>query len=128
MAKSATPGEMRTRIRILKPIDNPDSKRYRNPEYVNIYPDGRTIRCKWVSLFGAESVQAYSLRLTDPATVSLRYDPRITSDCIVEKLPIGKEDPFTNPPVRYEIITAPNDVGGAHRWMEFKVTRKVVSV
>ena len=128
MAKSATPGEMRTRIRILKPIDKPDSKRYRNPEYVNIYPDGRTIRCKWVSLFGAESVQAYSLGLNDPATVTLRYDPRITANCVIEKLPIGTENPFKNPPVRYRIITVPNDVGGAHRWLEFKVARREATV
>lgn len=124
MAKSATPGEMRTRIRILKPVDNPSSKRYRNPEYVNIYPDGRTIRCKWVSAFGAESVQAYSLGIADLATLTLRYDPRITADCIVERLPVGVEDPEKNPSVRYEIVAVPNDVGDAHRWMEFKVTKR----
>lgn len=124
MARSAAPGEMRTRIRILKPTDNPDSKRYRNPEYSNIYSDGRTIRCKWVSAFGTESVQAYSLGLTDLATLTLRYDPRITAGCIVERLPAGVEDPEKNPPVRYEIITVPNDVGDAHRWLEFKVARR----
>lgn len=124
MAKDARPGEMRTRIRILKPRDNPDSKRYRNPEYSNIYEDNRTIRCKWVGLFGTEAVQAYSLGLTDSATLTLRYDPRITADCIIEKLPPGIEDPETNPPLRYRIITKPNDVGDAHRWLELKVSRK----
>lgn len=124
MAKNATPGELRTRIRILKPVKHPDSNRYSNPEYVNIYDDNRVIRCKWVSAFGTEAVQAFSLGLSDPATLTLRYDPRITGDCIVEKLPLGAEDPDTNPAVRYEIITAPNDVGGAHRWMEFKVSRR----
>lgn len=124
MAKSATPGEMRTRIRILKPVDYPDTKRFRNPEYINIYDDDRVIRCKWVSAFGTEAVQAYSLGLTDPATLTLRYDPRITGDCIIEKLPLGKEDPHVNPALRYEIITVPNDVGDAHKWLEFKVSRR----
>lgn len=124
MSKDARPGEMRTRIRILKPRDNPDSKRYRNPEYSNIYEDNRTIRCKWVSAFGQEAVQAYSLGMTEPATLTLRYDPRITADCIVERLPIGTEDSEKNPAVRYKIVSGPNDVGGAHRWMEIKVTRR----
>ena len=124
MSKDARPWEMRTRIRILKPRDNPDSKRYRNPEYSNIYEDNRTIRCKWVSAFGQEAVQAYSLGMTEPATLTLRYDPRITADCIVERLPIGTEDSEKNPAVRYKIVSGPNDVGGAHRWMEIKVTRR----
>lgn len=119
---------MRTRIRILKPVDNPDSKRYRNTEYVNIYEDDRTIRCKWVSAFGTESVQAHSLGLKDPATLTLRYDPRITGTCIIERLPTGVEDAEKNPAVRFEIISEPNDVAGAHRWMEFKVSRRRAAV
>lgn len=124
MARNATPGEMRTRIRILKPVDYTDTKRYRNPEYINIYDDDRVIRCKWVSAFGTEAVQAYSLGTTDLATLTLRYDPRITGDCIIEKLPRGKEDPNVNPALRYKIITVPNDVGDAHKWLEFKVSRR----
>ncbi len=117
MARSAIPGEMKTRIRILKPKDNLDSHRFRNPEYAPIYDDNRTIHCKWVSAFGAEAVQAYSMGLTDPATVTMRYDPRVTGDCIIEKV-VGTQT------VPYRIISEPNDVGGAHRWMEFKVTRR----
>ena len=124
MAKSATPGEMRTRIRVLKPVRYTNTNRYQNPEYVNIYDDNRAIRCKWVSAFGSEAVQAYSLGLSDPATLTLRYDPRITGDCIIERLPRGKEDPVSNPAVRYKIISVPNDVGGAHRWLEIKVTSR----
>lgn len=121
MAKNATPGELRTRIQILRPKDNPDSSRYRNTEYVNIYDDDRTIRCKWTSAFGLEAVQAYSLKLTDPATVTMRYDPRVTGDCVVDKL-VGDQV------IRYKIISEPSDVGGAHRWLEFKVTRKGAAV
>lgn len=117
ISKSATPGQMRTRIRILTPADNPDAEGYKNPGYANIYPDDRTIRCKWVSVFGAEAVQAQSLGLTDPATLTLRYDPRITADCVIVK---GEGEAAR----QYEIISQPNDVGDAHRWMEIRVKRR----
>ena len=55
MAKDARAGELRTRIRILAPEDVPSGAGYRNPAYKNIYPDNRTIRCKWVAAFGTEA-------------------------------------------------------------------------
>lgn len=117
MAKDARPGEMRTRIRILAPKNIPSGGGYRNPQYVNIYPDDRTIRCKWVSAFGTEAVQAQSLGMTDIATLTLRYDPRIRSDCVIT---VGSgENKLT-----YELMNPPNDVGGAHRWMELRVKRR----
>lgn len=116
MASRANPGQLRTRIRILAPADNPDEEGYRNPLYANIYPDNRTICCKWVSAFGTEAVQAQSLGITDPATLTLRYDPRITAQCVVIRAD-------TNLP--YDLSSPPNDVGGAHRWMELRVKRRV---
>lgn len=121
MAKSTTPGKMRTIIRILAPKDDPSSGGYRNPEYSNIYPDDRTIRCEWVSAFGTEAVQAQSLGLTDTATLTLRYDPRITSDCVVV-VGSGKNKRT------YDLMSPPNDVGGAHRWMELRVKRRAKAV
>lgn len=115
ISKSAKAGEMRTKIRILAPeYDETNKSKYRNPTYHNIYPDGRKISCKWVSAFGVEAVQAQSLGLTDPATITLRYDPRITSTCVIVK---GEGESAK----WYEIISPPNDVGDAHRWMEIKV-------
>lgn len=119
MAKGATPGEMRTRIRILTPTYNEDAEGYKNSSYVNIYPDNRVIRCKWTAAFGAESIQAQSLGLTDTATLTLRYDPKITAECLIV---LADEDPKKRP---YELMSPPNDVGGAHRWMELKVKRRV---
>lgn len=117
MAKEARPGELRTRIRILAPKDNPSGGGYRNPAYENIYPDGRTIRCKWVAAFGAEAVQAQSLGLKETATLTLRYNPKITSDCIVTT---GDGESVKT----YDLMSPPNDVGGAHRWMELRVKRR----
>ena len=117
MSKDARPGEMRTRIRILAPQDNPSSGGYRNPGYRNIYQDDRTIRCKWVSAFGSEAVQAQSLGLKETATLTLRYDSRITSDCIVTT---GDGEALKY----YDLMSPPNDVGGAHRWIELRVKRR----
>ena len=117
MAKDARPGEMRTRIRILSPQDHPTGGGYRNPTYKNIYPDGRTIRCKWVAAFGTEAVQAQSLGLKETATLTLRYDPRITPECIVTT---GEGENLKT----YDLMSPPNDVGGAHRWMELRVKRR----
>ena len=121
MASKALPGEMRTLVRILRPVDKPDDAGYTNPGYDNIYSDDRAIRCKWVSAFGAEAVQAQSLGLSDPATLTLRYDPRITSDCIVVR---GSGESAKH----YEIISPPNDVGGAHRYLELRVKRRTAAL
>lgn len=118
MASKATPGEMRTAIRILSPTYHEDDEGYKNPSYVNIYPDGRSIRCKWTSAFGSEAVQAYSLGLTDTATLTLRYDPHITAECVIA---VGTDKAQRY----YELMSPPNDVGGAHRWLELKVKRRV---
>lgn len=117
MAKDARPGEMRTLIRILCPVDVPSSGGYRNPRYINIYPDDRTIRCKWVGAFGTEAVHAQSLGVTEAATLTLRYDPKVTSDCVVT---VGEDDKIRT----YDLMSPPNDVGGAHRWMELRVKRR----
>ena len=109
-------GELRTRIRILKPRDNPTSGNYRNTEYVPLYADDRAIRCKWVSAYGTEAITAQSLGIKDLATLSLRYDPRITAECVVERVDIAAQ---------YEIISHPVDVDGAHRTLELKVKGRV---
>lgn len=116
ISRDTNPGQMRTRIRILRPRDEKSPENYRNPKYENIYPDNRILRCKWVSAFGTEAVMAQSLRIRDQAALTLRYDPRIKPDCIIENVDTG---------IRYDLVSAPNDVAGAHRWMELKVKGRV---
>ena len=117
MAKSARPGEMRTRIRILTPVDAPSSGGYRNTKYQNIYADDRTVRCKWMTAYGSELVQAQSLGLRELATITMRYDPRVTSDCVLS-VGDGKSRKL------YDLVDVPNDVGGGHRWLELHVARR----
>ena len=121
MASKANPGQMRTIIRILRPSDAPDAAGYANPGYVNIYPDNRAIHCKWVSAFGAEAMQAGSLGIKDMATLTLRFDPRVTPECIITR---GDGEAART----YEIISQPNDVADAHRWMELRVKRRVATL
>ena len=120
ISKQAKVCQMRTRIRILAPTDTPNAAGYRNPGYANIYPDDRMLRCQWVSAYGNEAVQAQSLGMQEPATITMRYDPRITADCIIVKGD-GEKAP------QYEIVSPPNDVGDAHRWLEIRVKRRVAS-
>ena len=119
ISRDTNPGQMRTRIRILRPVDSKSPGNYRKPKYENIYPDDRSLRCKWVSAFGTEAVTAQSLGVRDQATLTLRYDPRIRPDCIVENLDTG---------ILYDLVSAPNDVAGAHRWMELRVKGRVKSL
>ncbi|MBR2047130.1 MAG: phage head closure protein [Oscillospiraceae bacterium] len=109
-------GDLRTRIRILRPEDHPTAGNHRNTEYIPLYDDDRIVRCRWVTAYGTEAVTASSLKIRDLATLTLRYDPRITADCVVERVDNG---------VQYEIISQPNDVGDAHRWLELKVRGRV---
>ena len=116
ISKDAKPGQLRTRIRILKPMDKPSAGNYRNTDYTNIYPDDRILRCHWATAYGTDAVTASSLHIKDLATLTLRYDSRITAECIVERVDTG---------VQYEIISQPNDVSDAHRWLELKVKGRV---
>lgn len=120
ISNRARAGQLRTRIRILAPISDKSgtgkNANYRNPKYYNIYPDDRFIRCKWVSAFGTEAVTAQSLGIKELATLTMRYDPRIRADCIIQRVDTEKF---------YEIISQPNDVGDAHRWTELKVKGRV---
>ena len=118
MATSARPGEMKTRIRILRPIDHKGPGGYRNTDFQNIYPDDRSISCKWTADYGKLAVEAQSLGLRDTATLTLRYNPRITADCVVA-LGTGEKERL------YDLSDTPNDIGGAHRWMELRVQRRV---
>lgn len=52
--------------------------------------------------------------VTEPATLTLRYTPLITTTCIIYR---GTD------PKPYEVISV-NDVENRHAWLEVKVQRK----
>ena len=52
--------------------------------------------------------------MTEPATLTLRYTPLITTTCIIYR---GTD------PKPYEVISV-NDIENRHAWLEVKVQRK----
>lgn len=79
--------------------------------------DKMAVKVKWVNAHGTDAYTSMQLQLREPATITCRYSPSITPDCIIYKA----KDP--NP---YEIISIDN-VEERSRWLEIKVQRKVAS-
>ena len=124
MAKSARPGEMRTRIRVM---DYPrgddgqpalDADGYPIRDRVNVFGDGAVYHCKWVNAHGSEVYTAQQAGVTEPATLTMRYTAKITTTAEIYR---------ESDPAPYEVISL-NDVEDRHTWLEVKVKRKGASV
>ena len=50
---------------------------------VNVFGEGKTRYCKWVNAWGTEVYTARQAGVTEPATLTLRYTPLITTTCII---------------------------------------------
>ncbi len=120
MAKRAGAGELRTKIRVFDlPRDSSgdaalDEDGYPASVPVNVFGEGKTRYCKWVNAWGAEVYTARQAGVTEPATLTLRYTPKITTTCTIYR----EKDPKP-----YEVISI-NDVENRHVWLEVKVQRK----
>lgn len=119
MAKQASAGELRTRIYIRRMEKEADGEGVPAETEKSVFPDPpdqpeRVYHCKWVNAFGTEAVTAMQLQIQEPATLTMRYSPKIRPDCLIYKL--GDPDP-------YQIISI-NDVEERHTWLEVKVCRK----
>lgn len=120
MAKWASAGDLRTKIMVFdvprdaqgKPLRDEDG--YKLEEPVNVFGDGVTRYCKWVNAWGSEVYTARQAGVTEPATLTLRYTPKLTTTCIIYR---GTD------PKPYEVISV-NDVENRHAWLEVKVQRK----
>ena len=101
--------------RVLKGTDSGGSAHQRE-EYV--FPDGqggeRGIHCKWVNAHGTEVFAAMELQIREPATLTMRYSPRIEPSMLVYKR--GEARP-------YEVISV-NNVEDRGVWLELKVQRR----
>lgn len=119
MAKQASAGELRTRIYIRRMEKEADGEGVASEKAKSVFPDlpgqpERVWHCKWVNAYGTEAVTAMQLQIQEPATLTMRYSPKIRPDCLIYKL--GDPDP-------YQIISI-NDVEERHTWLEVKVCRK----
>lgn len=120
MAKRAQAGALRTRIRIFDlPRDENgevlrDRDGYEVKEPVNVFGPGATRQCQWVNAWGGEVYAARQAGVTEPATLTMRYTPKVTTECLIYR---GDD------PKPYEVISV-NDVENRHTWLEVKVQRE----
>ena len=120
MPKQIGAGDLRTRITVFDlPRDEAgevlrDADGYPVQEPVNVFGPGGGRSCKWEDAWGSEVYAARQAGVTDPATLTLRYTPKITTTCTVFR---GR-DPRPN------ALISVRDSGGPHAWMEVKVQRK----
>ena len=116
MARYANAGELRTKIRVFRPAEKRDSDGYTRGT-VNVFGENGFRYCKWVNAHGTEVYEARQAGVTEPATLTLRYTPKITTTCLVYR----EKDPAP-----YEVISL-NDVENRHVWLEVRVQRKAAA-
>ena len=112
MSRNANPGELRTPVRFCSVNWTQDSESYYHDHETTVL---ETL-AKWVNVHGSEAFSDSMLKLTQPATLTIRYSDLVHDDQLVYK---GDD------PVPFEIISS-DDVEERHEWMEIHV-RKLVS-
>lgn len=117
MAKSVNAGELRTSIEIQEHTETTTPNGFSQKTWRNVRADGRRYRCKWVNAHGREALEAKQLGLTEPATLTMRYTPKLTPECRILR---------GNDPSPYEVISIDN-VENQNRFLEVKVQRKVTA-
>ena len=121
MAKSANPGEMKTRIIVQALHAGVDADGFPTETWESVFLDSEgnalPVRCKWVNAHGTDVFLNMQLDLKDVATITMRYTPLINQRCRI----LHESDPKP-----YEIISIDN-VDDSREWLEIKVKRLVVA-
>lgn len=123
MAKSASAGELRTRIYVRKRTKDVDGEGVAlHAQEESVFPPGpdgseRVWHCKWVNAYGSEVFTAMQMQVQELATLTMRYSPQIAPDHLIYRV---------GDPAPYEIISV-NDVEDRHKWLEIKVKRGVAA-
>lgn len=117
MSKTANAGELRTPVAFFKTVRSVDAQGFTEAEEVNVFGSGVSIPCKWVNAHGSQVFEAMQLELREPATLTMRYSPKINAKLILYR---GSD------PRPYEIISVDN-VEEKNVWLEIKVQRKVAA-
>lgn len=112
MGKFPNPSTFNTPIIIKKPIEGEKNEDGFAPEnYATVFDE--PIYCEWENFHGNAVFSADSLDWKDPATLKIRYSPKITRDCIVFKPEDDK--PFS--------IESLDDIREMHLFLELKIKR-----
>ena len=105
---TTNPGEMRTKIELLKREDVADAGGFTTQVETSL----ATVWARWQSLFGDEVWAAAAQGVKVGATVRIRY--RTDVDATMR---IRKDNQV------YEIVSHPEDIQERHEYLEFKVSR-----
>ena len=123
MSKYANPGELRTPVYFLRIERGTDSEATITETQVSVFADDSgkplPVFCKWVNSHGVEVFEAMRLDLNEPATLTVRYSPKLLDKTLIVKKDFDADD-------AYEVVSI-DDVEERHRWLEIKVQRKVMA-
>ena len=114
MAKRANAGRMRTQAVVRKYAAKPNNNGIiakTERELLFEMP----VWCEWVNAHGKEFYEASSLNLQEAATLTMRYSPKVTVDCLIVRQEDGAE---------FKIISIDN-ISMLNEWLELKVARVV---
>ena len=120
MSKYANPGEMRVPIIIEERKERISPSGGQGRSWENIFGEGKTIRAKWTNAHGTDVFQAMSIELREPATLRLRYSPRITKTCRILKAAEAEKPERER--LYYEVISL-DDIEERHMQLEIKIQR-----
>ncbi len=114
MSKSANAGELRTAVYVMRTKRGRDSEGYPIEVNENVFGKDVPLMVKWVNAHGSDAYIAMQMQVREPATLTCRYSPLITNDCLIYK---GSD---SEP---YEIESIDN-VMERNAWLEIKVKRR----
>lgn len=116
MAKSASIGEMRTKITVKLPDKGVDADGFATETTSDVF-SGK-VWCKWVWQHGAEVFENMRLGLGQVATITMPYTDKITPRCKIWR------ETETAAGDAWEIVSI-NNVEETRRFLEIKVRRGV---
>ena len=118
MAKTASIGEMRTKIIIKALLPEKDADGFPDPEWIDMF--SAPVWCLWVNAHGRELYETMREEMREVATITMRYSAKVDVRCR-----IWRENETQDDDHAYEILSIDN-IRDGRNLMEIKVKRLVV--
>lgn len=123
MSKAANSGELKTPVLFMRLNRIEDNEGFLSEVEECVFgndENGNPIPayCKWINVHGYEVWQAKELKLSDPATLTVRYSPLLEDETLIVYKQ-GDKRP-------YEVVSIDN-VEMENAWLEIKIQRKVAA-
>lgn len=117
MARSASIGEMRTRVVVRTMIIGIDPDGFAEFAYTDAFP--APIWCKWVSAHGTEALENARNQMTQTATLTLPYTAKITA-----RSRIWRAEEASEENAAWDVVSV-NNVEDKNRTLEVLIRKKV---